>query len=187
MAVSHTPTLAFTIKMSDGLYGLTKQERLWNKYARESLKEGLEDHHKEVIPLHFRLGASSKYAYKQRKGLTRKLKRIVWKKHPMLDLVRSGETSKQIMERRQIKFGGAFGSGNRAAKGLTGRLIMWAPSYLKRSYRGGGIDFDQMAREITAISSNEKDRFIVNYGRRLAFRIRSYHGHLRTIYRSTRR
>lgn len=186
MPRSSTPTLTFTIKMSDGLYGLTKQERLWNKYARESMKEGLEDHHKKVIPLHFRLGAAGRYGYATRKGLTRKRKRIVWKKHPMLDLVRSGDTSKMIMERRQIKFSGSFGSGARAASGLKGRLIMWAPSYLKRSFGRGKIDFEQMSKEITAITGQEQNSFIFNYGRRMAFRIRSYHGHLRTVYRSRR-
>ena len=123
---SWTPRLTFTIKMSDGLYGLTKQDRLWNKYAREAMKEGLTEHHQDIIPLHFRLGAASRYGYAPRKGLTRKKKKTIWKKHPMLDLVRSGNTSKEIMERRQIKFSGSFGSGAKAAKGLKGRLIAGA-------------------------------------------------------------
>lgn len=181
---SSIPTMTFTIKMSDGLYGLTKQERLWNKYAREAMKKGLEDHHRYVIPLHFRLGAGAKYGYAKRKGITKKKKKIIWKKHPMLDLVRSGDTSKEIMQRRQIKFSGAFGSGNKAARGLKGRLIMVAPDYLKRG--SGPIDFKQISEEITAITGAEESRFVMHYGQRMAFQIRFYHGHLRTIYRSRR-
>jgi hypothetical protein len=89
-----------------------------------------------------------------------------------------------IMERRMIRFSGKFGSGRKAAAGLQGRLIMYAPDYLKRTYSRGGIDFDQMSDEITAITPHEERQLGFRYGARLAWRIRSYQGPLRTTYKS---
>jgi len=176
MAKTMMPRLQFTLSVTDDLYDSTRQARIWNAAARDALKEELELHHQQRIPLHFRLGAGSKYQYAPRTSGTKKKKRNYWRKPPELDLVRSGVTSRLAMSARQISFRGSFGSGRSAARGLTGRLTMWVPGYLRRRNKAGGIDFAQIAKEITATTDEEDTAIAIGFGRRFTRKMRQYTG-----------
>jgi hypothetical protein len=175
------PDFQFVITMSDGLYGLTRQDRYWNKYAREALGDELVRHHQENIPKHFRLGAAQQYGYMQRRQTTKNKKRKVWRKPANLDLVRSGVTAKAIMGARQITFAGRMGGPGRGGPGLTGRLNMWLPFPVRRDNPPGRITVEEIKKEIAAVSDAEGQQIAIRVGMGIVNRINAYHGPMRRV------
>jgi len=178
------PELVVSVRISDGLYGLIRGGRLWNQHSRVAMRETLEEHHRKRIPLHFRLGARSKYGYQPRKYSTEHKKERYWRKPGSLDLVRSGSDSRSLIENYTVKFSGAFG-GEGSGGTLQGRLVMkhGHPFYRGKKY---GIQIDQIDREITA-TTNEEDQEIGNKFRdTLVDRINNYHGPMRRFYTGNR-
>jgi len=165
------------MEMSDGLYGLTRQDRYWNKYTRESLRDELVRHHQETIPKHFRMGAAQQYGYMRRQLHTRMWKRKLFGTNADLDLIKSGVTSKAIMGMRQITFQGSL----RGSDGLTGRLRMRLPFPVYRTAPPGFVTADQIKKEIATVTDAEGQAIAIRVGMGVVNRINAYHGPMRRV------
>ena len=153
------PNLRFGLEMSEVLHGVLVTGRWWNKFAREAMQEVLNTHFETRIPQHFRITAKSKYGYKPRKGITKKLKKSRWHISPDLDLVRSGQTSRYVMSSARITLRGSFGADQRQGAGISGRLTMHLPFPQSRDGRPGSVQQKDMKDEITRTTPDE-DRAI---------------------------
>lgn len=172
------PHMTAEMSMGQALYELIKSDRLWNRHARSAMADVLVDHHTKRIPRHFRLGAAGRYGYHPRREQTKKKKYWYWHKPRDLDWVRSGRSSRSLIQRRQLRFGGAMGGPNNPGT-LQGRLVMRLPYPLRRGNNTGGITPEQLKAEVTSTTSGERREIAESYRDKLVQRINTAHGGMR--------
>ncbi len=171
------PDVSFELSLGQEIYDILRGGRLINRYARESLREQLIHHHQTRIPKHFRLGARETYSYAPRKPSYLKEKRLRWRLPSALDLVRSKNTSKSIMQRGDITFTGGFG-GVGSPGTLQGRLTMYLPHAFADNRT---ITAQEIKNEITATTYEERLEIAHGYVAGLVQRIRSHSGPMRKV------
>lgn len=97
-------------------------DRKHNAFAKESLREVIETHWKERIPLHFRQDARSRYGYKERKDAYKRMKDRRYQSRR--DLVLTGASERNMKVNRKITVGGTAAKGT--LKGTLHLRFAWA-------------------------------------------------------------
>jgi hypothetical protein len=84
--------------------------KLYRRALRTGLKVVLDEHHRKVIPDHFKVSAKGKYSYARRKPLTKKIKRGMGK-DPDRPLVQTGQLAGRVNSRPSSDSGGGWVGG----------------------------------------------------------------------------
>ena len=166
------PSFSFSITVPKRPEDLARRD--FNRLAKDALRETIEFHHAEHLPLHFQHSARARYGYKPRKQS--------WVAHKQkrfgtggMDLVASGASKRRILGGPpKIVIGGAAEGGK---KGLSGKLTvkfafnekLRAQQRAKYQGRKSGhyrnragtppkaeVKFEDMKREVRATTREER-------------------------------
>jgi hypothetical protein len=169
-----TPGVEVSIAVSDRWNAVTRQDRNWNRIARESIIAVLEKHHQTRIPRHFDPSAHFKYGYMRRSKATRDIKQYKLRIDPYLDLVKIGDTVKTVRGNRKITIRGGYGSaGNPGSMRATLHMGKF-PFPIKRIQTGIGTD--QMRKEIATVTSEEAQEMAHQFRRGVISRLNTMRG-----------
>lgn len=174
--------LSLEIDVNEFGQDITSSARVLNQMAREALGQEIEEHFEKRIPSHFDQGAHAKYGYAQRsrKYIGKKIQQFKTGR----DLVRTGVGREAVTRETRANHvtyrGAAFGEG---AQGLQGRMqLRWPhPQNRQEGQRKDGmpkVTAQQMSRELTALTPEEKQQIADGFGHRMGrlFTLRKYVG-----------
>lgn len=132
--------------------------RIHNRAAKDALRESAMTHHKERIPMHFKIGAAEKYGYMPRRPKYKRYKLRRW--NEVRDLVsgdRKGPPTKDFIKQPPvIRAGGKAANPDGSAGLLKLSIVLKLPFPTSGdAYRPNGVSGVQMKREIAVVIASE--------------------------------
>ena len=153
-----TPAMRIGLVAPDVFFFERSFVRLHNRAAKDALRECAIKHHKERIPLHFKVGASEVYGYAPRAESykRKKLRRY----NEIRDLVsgdRRGPPTKEFVKQPpKIRVGGKATNDDGTAGFLKLSIVIKLPFTASGDdYRPGRVSGKQIKREIAVVLASE--------------------------------
>ncbi len=152
------PAMRIGLIAPDALFHERSFIRLHNRAAKEALRECALKHHKERIPLHFKVGATEKYGYAPRaEGYKRKKLRRYNEIRDLVSGDRRGPPTKEFTKQPpKIRVGGKATNDDGTAGALRLSIVIKLPFIASSDeYRPGRVSGKQIKREIAVVLPHE--------------------------------